>query len=93
MLYEVITPEGVTHRGNGGSCCEYMFGVEQPLADLAKPDVTNRLVMYGTSFREDGNLQFSDRTEGFHRYERIFFEGHAICNYFFFVTGSFAGFV
>ncbi len=87
----VLTLEGITHRGNGGSCCEYMFGVEQPLADLAKPDVTNRLVMYGTSFREDGNLQFSDRTEGFHRYERIFFEGHAICNYFFFVTGSFAG--
>ncbi|PLY00301.1 MAG: TIGR04442 family protein [Desulfuromonas sp.] len=87
----VLTAEGVTHRGNGGSCCEYMFGVEQPLADLAKSDVTNRLVMYGTSFQETGALQFSDRTEGFHRYERIFFEGHAVCNYFFFVTGSFPG--
>jgi len=87
----VLTPEGVTHRGNGGSCCEYMFGVEQPLADLAKSEVTNRLVMYGTSFQENGSLQFSDRTEGFHRYERIFFEGHAVCNYFFFVTGSFPG--
>jgi len=87
----VLTAEGVTHRGNGGSCCEYMFGVEQPLADLAKTDVTNRLVMYGTSFQESGSLQFSDRTEGFHRYERVFFEGHAVCNYFFFVTGSFPG--
>ncbi|NIQ96222.1 MAG: TIGR04442 family protein, partial [Desulfuromonadales bacterium] len=32
----IIDKDGVNHRGNGGSFCEYMFGVDQPLADLAK---------------------------------------------------------
>lgn len=87
----VLSPEGITHRGNGGSFCEYMFGVDLPLPDLAKGDVRNRLVLYGASFREDGSLSFSSRTEGSQSYEKIFFEGNAVCNYFFFLTGSVAG--
>ena len=68
--------EGVSHRGNGGAFCEYMFGVDQPLADLAKGDVCNRLVLYGTTYQENGgSLLFTDHTEGDHSYERIFFEG------------------
>lgn len=87
----VLSPDGISHRGNGGSFCEYMFGVDQPLADLAKGDVANRLVMYGASYREDGTLAFSDRTEGRQTYERIFLEGNAVVNYFFFLTGSVSG--
>ena len=88
----ILRRDGVGHRGNGGSFCEYMFGVDQPLADLAKGDVRNRLVLFGTTYQENGNsLQFTDHTDGNQSYERIFFEGNAVCNYFFFLTGSVPG--
>jgi len=80
-----LTPEGVKHRGNGGSFCAYMFGVEQPLADLAKTDIRNRLILYGTSYDSNGRLIFSNNTDGDHSYSRLFLEGHAIYNTFFFV--------
>lgn len=80
-----LTPEGVGHRGNGGSFCEYMFGVEQPLADLAKSEIRNRLILYGTSYDKAGRLRFGSKTEGFHSYSRIFLDGHAVYNTFFFV--------
>ncbi len=82
---------GVQHRGNGGSFCEYMFGVDQPLADLAKAEVRNRLVLFGATLEENGELCFTDRTEGRQSFERIFFDGNAVCNYFFFLTGSVGG--
>ncbi len=87
----VLGPDGISHRGNGGSFCEYMFGVDQPLADLAKGDVRNRLVLYGATYQDGGHLRFTDHTEGIHSYERIFFEGNALYNYFFFLTGSVSG--
>jgi len=88
----IIDKEGVTHRGNGGSFCEYMFGVDQPLPDLAKGDVRNRLILYGATYEEGSNaLSFTDRTDGSLTYERIFFEGNALYNYYFFLTGSAAG--
>ena len=85
----VVGPDGISHRGNGGSCCEYMFGVDQPLADLAKPDVSNRLIVYGTRLdAPTGTLQFSDRTDGHLSYEKAFFDGNAVCNYFFALSGA-----
>ncbi len=87
----VLDREGIRHRGNGGSFCEYMFGVDQPLADLAKVDVRNRLVLFGATIERNGDLVFTGRTEGRQNYERIFFEGNAVCNYFFFLTGSVSG--
>ena len=88
----MIGREGVSHRGNGGSFCEYMFGVDQPLADLAKGDVRNRLILYGATYEDDSNtLTFTDRTDGNITYERIFFEGNALYNYYFFLTGSVSG--
>jgi uncharacterized protein (TIGR04442 family) len=87
----VLNRDGISHRGNGGAFCEYMFGVDQPLPDLAKEDVRNRLVLYGATYRSDGALVFSGRTDGKLNYERIFFEGNAVCNYFFFLTGSVSG--
>jgi uncharacterized protein (TIGR04442 family) len=85
----VIGRDGVSYRGNGGAFCEYMFGIEQPLADLAKTDVLNRLAMYGAYYEgSGGTLQFTDLTEGTQSYERIFFDGNAVCNYFFFVNSA-----
>jgi len=79
--------DGVSYRGNGGSFCEYMFGVDQPISDLAKGDVINRLVIYGARYdNATGSLEFSDTTSGEQSFEKIFFDGNAVCNYFFFVN-------
>lgn len=85
----IIGNSGISHRGNGGSFCEYMFGVDQPLADLAKGDVLNRLVVYGAHYdNKTGALRFSDDTSGSQSYEKMFFEGNAVCNYFFFINSE-----
>ncbi len=85
----IIGHKSISHHGNGGSFCEYMFGVDQPIADLAKGDVVNRLVMYGTHYDNNtGSLKFSTRTDGSQDYEKIFFEGNAVCNYFFFLNSE-----
>jgi len=82
----IIMPEGITYQGNGGYFCEYMFGVDQPSSDLSKPEIINRLVMYGArSDEETGTVRFSDRTSGGESFENIFFEGNAVCNYYFFI--------
>ncbi len=82
----------ISHCGNGGAFCEYMFGVDQPLSDLAKTDVRNRLVLYGAFYKDDGGqLDFTAKTDGRNSYEQVFFEGNATVNYFFFVTGSVSG--
>ena len=82
----IISPEGISYQGNGGYFCEYMFGVDQPSSDLVKPEIINRLVMYGARADETtGSVRFSDRTAGHESYENIFFEGNAVCNFFFFV--------
>ncbi len=85
----IITPEGITYQGNGGYFCEYMFGVDLPASDLVKPEIINRLVMYGARADEkSGTVRFSDRTAGSESFENIFFEGNAVCNYFFFVHSN-----
>ena len=84
----IITPEGISYQGNGGNFCEYMFGVDQPSSDLSKPEIINRLVMYGARSDEDGAVRFSDRTSGSETYDNIFFEGNAVCNYLFFVHSN-----
>jgi len=84
----IISPEGVSYQGNGGNFCEYMFGVDQPTSDLSKPEIINRLVMYGARPDEDGTVRFSDRTSGSETYDVMFFEGNAVCNYFFFVHSN-----
>ncbi len=81
----IISPRGVSYQGNGGSFCEYMFGVDQSSSDLARPDVINRLTMYGVRTDEAGSVLFSDDTSGSATFDAIFFEGNAVCNYFFFV--------
>lgn len=85
----MLFPEEIRHQGNGGYFCEYMFGVDQPSSDLFKPEIINRLVMYGArSDNETSSVTFSDLTSGRATYEHIFLDGNAVCNYFFFVHSS-----
>ncbi len=85
----VITPGGISYQGNGGYFCEYMFGVDQPCTDLAKPEIINRLVMYGAQLDDSsGIVRFSDLTSGSQGYDAIFLDGNAVCNYFFFVHST-----
>lgn len=85
----IIGRDGIRHAGNGGSFCEYMFGVDQPVADLAKGDVINRLVIYGARSGDGGEaLNFSDQTGGQLGFDQIFFDGNAVVNYFFFIASE-----
>ncbi|PLX92298.1 MAG: TIGR04442 family protein [Desulfuromonas sp.] len=87
----LLSEKGIDHRGNGGSFCEYMFGVDQPHSDLAKAEIRNRLVLFGTSYNENGQLFFSKKTDGRQNFEQIFFEGNAVRNNFFFLSGEING--
>lgn len=85
----VIAPAGISYLGNGGYFCEYMFGVDQPPADLAKAEIINRLVMYGAHPDDTGGaVRFTERTAGSESYDTIFFDGNAVCNYFFAVQSG-----
>ncbi len=83
----VLGPEGLSHQGNGGSFCPYMFGVEEPIEDLVKPDVINRLVLFGAmEDKAKGRpLRFTRNTGGQETWREIFLRGHAVFNFFFFL--------
>lgn len=83
----LLTSKGVQQSGSGGSICEYMFGVEQPLADLTKPGVLNRLVLLGAGYDARGELVFGQQDYAEFDYPELFGSGHAIHNFFFFVDG------
>ena len=51
----IIGQEAISYTGNGGSFCEYMFGINQPIKDMIKKEVVNRLVMYGALYQPDLN--------------------------------------
>lgn len=83
-----ITAQGVRYSGNGGSLCEYMFGVDLPLKDLLRKDVSNRLVMYGAFYDEKDNITFSNNTTSENTFDQVFLTGNAVANYFFFIHAS-----
>ena len=83
----LLGPEGVRQTGNGGTFCEYMFGVEQPLSDLTKEGILNRLILLGAFYNSRGQLEIGDHCSSFLSYDELFIKGHAIDNYFFFVDG------
>ncbi len=87
-----ITEDGVGHTGTGGTFCSYMFGVDIPEKDLLRSDVRNRLVMHGARYDEvHDRLVFSNDTAGFDPFSRIFNEGHAFANHYFFIVGDMLG--
>ena len=82
-----LDAKGVTHSGTGGMFCEYMFGAEQPLSDLSKEVVRNRLLLLGAGYNTAGSLEINDQCHSEQTYSKIFRGGHAIDNYFFFING------
>jgi len=81
----LLGPDSLSHSGNGGSFCPYMFGVDEPIEDLVKPDVINRLVVFGARHEPGSNIMFSDNTMFREEYKQVFLRGHAVFNYYFFV--------
>ncbi len=86
-----MTDEGIHYKGTGGSFCEYMFGVEKPLKDLVKKTIANRLIMFGAFPDKDEKVIFTNDTEGRESFYRLFFQGHAVKNYYFFVSSDYSG--
>lgn len=86
-----ISETGVSYRGTGGSFCEYMFGVEKPLADMEKEDVLNRLIMFGAFMDESERVIFTNDTEGGETFYRLFLQGHAVTNYYFLIASEAGG--
>jgi len=83
-----ITEGGIHYRGTGGSFCEYMFGVDKPFKDLIKRDVLNRLIMFGAFLNRNENLVFTNDISGSETFHRIFLLGHAVKNYYFFISSD-----
>jgi uncharacterized protein (TIGR04442 family) len=82
----IIGKEGIRFKGNGGGFCEYMFGINQPIKDISKKEVVNRLVMYGAVHEpKRDRICFTERMSGTESYEDIFLFGNALSNYYFFV--------
>lgn len=81
----VLGPDSLSHSGNGGSFCPYMFGVDEPIEDLVKPDVINRLVLFGARHKAGSRIVFSENTQASEDFRQVFLRGHAVFNYFFFL--------
>jgi len=84
----IVTPTGISYTGTGGSLCEYMFGVDLPLKDLLRKDVSNRMVMYGAYYDNADNITFTNTTAGKETFDHVFLTGNAVSNYYFFVHTS-----
>jgi uncharacterized protein (TIGR04442 family) len=84
----IVTPTGISYMGTGGSLCEYMFGVDLPLKDLLRKDVSNRMVMYGAYYDNADNITFTNTTAGKETFDHVFLTGNAVSNYYFFVHTS-----
>jgi uncharacterized protein (TIGR04442 family) len=80
----VLTNDGVSFTGNGGSFSEYMFGGHFPVQDLLNEEVLNRLVLYGAHY-DAHELKFTPQTSGFESYDDLFLSANAVSNYFFFI--------
>lgn len=87
-----IYQDHVYHRGNGGNFSEYMLGASSPTRDYVRPDVLNRLVMYGARYDEEHeHIIFTNETAGRERLEKLFQEGNLLSHYFFFISGDIQG--
>jgi uncharacterized protein (TIGR04442 family) len=86
-----ISESSITYKGTGGSFCQYMFGVEKPVKDMAKSDILNRLIMFGAFLDNYEKVVFTNNTEGVETFDRLFLQGHAVSNYFFLISSEFEG--
>lgn len=81
----IVTKQGVRYMGTGGHACQYMFGVDLPLKDLLRKDVSNRLVMFGAYDDKAESITFTNTTTSEETFDRIFLTGNAVSNYYFFI--------
>ncbi len=86
-----VTQDGIKYKGTGGSFCEYMFGVEKPMKDMIKGEISTRLIMFGAFFDEGEKIVFTNETEGSESFYRLFLQGNAVKNYYFFVSSDYKG--
>ena len=86
-----VSKEGIHYKGTGGSFCEYMFGVEKPLKDMVKGEVSNRLIMFGAFLDNAEKIVFTDDIEGDESFYRLFLQGNAVKNYYFFISSDYRG--
>lgn len=86
-----VSKEGIHYKGTGGSFCEYMFGVEKPLKDMVKGEVSNRLIMFGAFLDASEKIVFTDAIEGDESFYRLFLQGNAVKNYYFFISSDYRG--
>ncbi len=84
-----ISEDNISYRGIGGSFCEYMFGVEKPVKDLTKSDISNRLIMFGAFLDDNEQVVFTNETDGSETFYKLFLMGHAVRNYYFIVSSEF----
>ncbi len=84
----IISPDGISYTGTGGNLCEYMFGVDLPLKDLLRKDVSNRMVMFGAFYDKTDNITFTNSTIGRESFDHVFLTGNAVSNYYFFIHTS-----
>ena len=87
----IISEHGISYRGTGGSFCEYGFGVEESVKDMKKPDILNRLIMFGAFPDSNERVVFTNNIQGEETFYRIFLQGHAVKNYYFIVSSEFKG--
>ena len=83
----ILSPAGLRQIGTGGTFCEYMFGVDQPVSDLSKEGVFNRLMLLGARYNQSGQLEINEQNHNEQSYKDLFLKGHAVDNYFFFING------
>lgn len=86
-----VSKEGLHYKGTGGSFCEYMFGVEKPLKDMIKGEISNRLIMFGAFLAESEKIVFTNDIEGDESFYRLFLQGNAVKNYYFFISSDYRG--
>jgi len=87
-----ITSTGVRYNASGGNFCEYMFGIDLPIKDLIKKDVLNRLVMYGAVYAPNAErISFTNNVYGEDGFDKVFFSGNAVSNYYFFIHSDVQG--
>jgi uncharacterized protein (TIGR04442 family) len=83
----ILNSTGIEQTGTGGTFCEYMFGVDQPVSDLSKEGIHNRLILLGAGYDSAGQLEIGEQNRVEQSYDDIFLQGHAVDNYFFFIDG------
>jgi uncharacterized protein (TIGR04442 family) len=56
-----------------------------------KKEISNRLIMFGAFLDDNEKVIFTNDTEGGESFYHLFLQGHAVKNYYFFVSSDYSG--